>query len=69
MEELDRVDADVYVTEIKAAGIDVVAEAGARRGVEVILASNDLVRCPGQPELDPELLALAESASAAPVGT
>ena len=55
--ELETVDADVYLTEIKAAGIDVVAEAGAKRGVEIVLAANDLVHCPGQPELDPALLA------------
>jgi cyclic 2,3-diphosphoglycerate synthetase len=66
--ELETVDADVYLTEIKAAGIDVVAEAGARRGVEIVLAANDLVRCPGQPELDPALLALAQVERAA-VGT
>ena len=66
--ELETVDADVYLTEIKAAGIDVVAEAGARRGVELVLAANDLVHCPGQPELDPALLALAEVERAA-VGT
>jgi cyclic 2,3-diphosphoglycerate synthetase len=69
IEELDRVDADVYLTELKAAGIDVVAEAGAQRRVEVVLATNDVVRCPGQPELEPELLALAEAATAEPVGT
>jgi cyclic 2,3-diphosphoglycerate synthetase len=67
--ELAAVDADVYLTEIKAAGIDVVAEAGARRGVEIVLAANDVVPCPGQPELDPALLALAEAARPEPVGT
>jgi cyclic 2,3-diphosphoglycerate synthetase len=67
--ELEQVDADVYLTEIKAAAIDVVAEAGAERGVEVVLAANDLVACPGEPELEPELRALAEAASAQPVGT
>jgi cyclic 2,3-diphosphoglycerate synthetase len=66
--ELEAVDADVYLTEIKAAGIDVVAEAGAKRGVEIVLAANDLVPCPGQPELDPALLALADRDRAA-VGT
>jgi len=66
--ELETVDADVYLTEIKAAGIDVVAEAGAKRGVEIVLAANDLVHCPGQPELDPALLALAQVERAA-VGT
>jgi hypothetical protein len=46
----------------------VVAEAGAKRGVEIVLAANDLVHCPGQPELDPALLALAQVERAA-VGT
>jgi cyclic 2,3-diphosphoglycerate synthase len=67
--ELAAVDADVYLTEIKAAGIDEVAEAGATRGVEIVLAANDVVPCPGQPELDPALLALAEAARPEPVGT
>jgi cyclic 2,3-diphosphoglycerate synthetase len=67
--ELETVDAEVYVTEIKAAGIDVVAEAGARRGVEIVLAANDVVDCPGQPELEPALLALAEAARVELVGT
>ena len=65
--ELEAIDADVYLTEIKAAGIDVVAEAGARRGVEIVLAANELVPCPGQPELEPALLALADSAAVEPV--
>lgn len=67
--ELETIDADVYLTEIKAAGIDVVAEAGAERGIEIVLAANDLVHCPGQPELDAALLALAEAARPEPVGT
>jgi cyclic 2,3-diphosphoglycerate synthetase len=69
LKELATVDADVYLTEIKAAGIDAVAEAGASRGVEVVLAANDLVPVPGQPALEPELRALVEAASAEPVGT
>jgi cyclic 2,3-diphosphoglycerate synthase len=67
--ELETVDADVYATEIKAAGIDVVAEAGAKRGVDIVLVANDLVPCPGQPEIDPALLALAEAARPEPVGS
>jgi cyclic 2,3-diphosphoglycerate synthase len=67
--ELEGVEADVYATEIKAAGIDVVAEAGAARGVEIVLVANDLVPCPGQPEVDPALLALAEAARPEPVGS
>ena len=46
-----------------------VAEAGARRGVEIVLAANEIVHCPGQPELEPALLALAEAARVEPVGT
>jgi len=38
--ELERVEADVYLVEVKAAAIDVVAEAAAARGVEVVLAAN-----------------------------
>ena len=67
--ELEGVDAEVYLTEIKAAGIDVVAEAGAKRGVEVVLAAVDVVPCPGEPELEPELRALAEAAPMEPVAT
>jgi cyclic 2,3-diphosphoglycerate synthase len=67
--DLEEVDAEVYLTEIKAAGIDVVAEAGAKRGVEVVLAANDVMPLPAQPELEPELLALAEAARREPVGT
>jgi cyclic 2,3-diphosphoglycerate synthase len=64
-QELETVDADVYLTEIKAAGIDVVAEVGAARGVEIALAANDVVPVPGQPELEPALLALADGERAA----
>src|SRR5919204_3502193 len=67
--DLVGLDAEVYLTEIKAAGIDVVAETGIARGIEVVLAANDVVPLPGQPELEPALRALAEAASAEPVGT
>jgi cyclic 2,3-diphosphoglycerate synthetase len=67
--ELEEVDAEVYLTEIKAAGIDVVAEAGEKRGVEVVLAAVDVVPCPGEPELESELRALAEAATMEPVAT
>src|SRR5204863_1447268 len=42
-EDLMRTDADVYLVEIKAAAIDVVAETAAERGVEVVLAANEVV--------------------------
>jgi cyclic 2,3-diphosphoglycerate synthetase len=67
--ELRRIDADVYLTEIKAAGIDIVAEAGAKQGAEVVLAANDVVPFRGQPEPEAALLALADPAAVEPVGT
>src|SRR5439155_16794860 len=40
--ELERIDADVYLVELKAAAIDVVAEEAAARGAELVLAANDV---------------------------
>ncbi len=56
MAELGRVDAEVYLVEIKAAAIDVVAEAAHERGAEVVFAANEVVG-----EVDEELLALLGS--------
>jgi cyclic 2,3-diphosphoglycerate synthase len=56
--ELEATEADVYVVELKAAAIDVVAEHAAARGVDVVLAANDVVA----PGLDEVLLELAEVA-------
>jgi cyclic 2,3-diphosphoglycerate synthase len=61
--ELDAVDADVFLVELKAAAIDVVAEAASERGVEVVLAGSDVVAVDGQ-DLDEELLRLAAEAVA-----
>jgi cyclic 2,3-diphosphoglycerate synthase len=66
-EELERVEADAYLVEIKAAAIDVVAESALERGVEVVFADNELRALPGEPDLDAELLSLAEAAAAEPV--
>lgn len=41
--ELDVVDADTYLIELKAAAIDVVAEHALARGKQVVLAANDVV--------------------------
>jgi cyclic 2,3-diphosphoglycerate synthetase len=57
-QDLAFVDAEVYVVEIKAAAIDVVAEVAAERGVELVFADNEVV-CDG---LDGLLLELAEQA-------
>ena len=54
---------DVYLVEIKAAAIDVVAEAALERGVEVVFADNQLVPV-GVLDLDSELVRLADQAIA-----
>ena len=59
--ELEDLDADVYLVEIKAAAIDVVAEAALSQGRELVFADNELVT---DADLDAELLALAERATA-----
>jgi cyclic 2,3-diphosphoglycerate synthase len=59
-DELARVDADVFVVELKAAAIDMVAEAAQARGVEVVLAANDVVAIDGDGELDERLLEMAK---------
>ncbi len=57
-EELERVDADVYLVELKAAAVDVVAESALARGAKVVLAANDVI----SDELDERVLALARQA-------
>ena len=54
IEDLARTDADVYLVEIKAAAIDLVAEAAQKRGVEVVFAENEVL-CEG---LDEAILGL-----------
>ena len=66
-QDVDSADADAFLVEIKAAAIDVVAEAAAERGIPVVFADNELVPVDGQPSLDDELRALAESARPEPV--
>jgi cyclic 2,3-diphosphoglycerate synthase len=61
--ELETVEADAYVVELKAAAVDVVAQTARERGVDVILAANDVV--PVEGDLDPELRRLASEAVAA----
>jgi cyclic 2,3-diphosphoglycerate synthetase len=60
-EELERIEADVYLVELKAAAVDVVAEVAIARGAEVVLAANDV----GSDELDERVLALAKQAVSA----
>jgi len=58
--ELTRIDADVFVVELKAAAIEVVAEAAHERAAEVVLAANDVVAIDGDGELDERLLEMAK---------
>jgi len=51
--------ADTFVVEIKAAAIDVVAEAADRRGVELVFCDNRPRSLPGEPDLDARLTAMA----------
>jgi cyclic 2,3-diphosphoglycerate synthetase len=60
-EELERVDAEVYLVELKAAAVDVVAEAALSRGAQLVLAANDVVSA----ELDEQVLALVPDRSRA----
>jgi cyclic 2,3-diphosphoglycerate synthetase len=57
--ELETVDADVFLVELKAAAVDVVAEAGLARGAEIVLAANDVVPLPGYPDLDEIVLEMS----------
>ena len=59
------VEADVYLTEIKAAAIDVVAEAAETRGVPVVFADNEVLPLPGEADLDEAVAALADAVIAA----
>ena len=57
--ELPRLDVDVYLVELKAAAIDVVAEHALARGGEVVLAANDVVSRSPEGGLDEMLLEMA----------
>ena len=61
--DLEHADADVFLVEIKAAAIDVVAEAAAERGAEVVFLDNAVEPLPGEPDLDAELVRLADEAA------
>jgi cyclic 2,3-diphosphoglycerate synthetase len=61
-EDLAAVTADVYLVEIKAAAIDLVAEAAREHGVELVFAANEVVSRAGEPDLDDEVAKLVRSA-------
>ena len=54
-------DVDVFLVEIKAAAIDVVAEAAAERGLQVVFADNEVRPLAGEPDLDERVRALADA--------
>jgi cyclic 2,3-diphosphoglycerate synthetase len=54
--------AETYLVEIKAAAIDVVAEAAVERGARVVFCDNRPVALPGERDLDDALLELADEA-------
>jgi cyclic 2,3-diphosphoglycerate synthetase len=57
--ELDLVEAEVFLVELKAAAIDVVAEFALQRRADIVLASNDVVPLPAEGDLDEMLLEMA----------
>jgi cyclic 2,3-diphosphoglycerate synthetase len=59
--ELERVEADTYLIEVKGAAIDLVAEHALAHGRRVVIAANDVIA----PGLDEALLALAPEAVSA----
>jgi len=64
-EDLARVEADVYLVEIKAAAIDVVAEAAQERGVEIVFAEHEVVPRTGESSLDEAILRLVPAGARA----
>jgi len=62
LSELATVDADLLAVELKAAAIDVVAEAADAQGRELVLLDNQVVPLPGE-ELDEQIRALAAAAT------
>jgi cyclic 2,3-diphosphoglycerate synthetase len=60
-EEVESIEAEVYLVELKAAAVDVVAEAALSRGAELVLAANDVV----SDELDERVLSLVPDRSRA----
>jgi cyclic 2,3-diphosphoglycerate synthetase len=61
--ELVDVRADVFLVELKAAAIDVVAEEALAHGAEVVLATSDVVPLAGELDLDELLLGMAKFTS------
>ncbi|MCZ7587542.1 MAG: hypothetical protein M5U27_01490 [Gaiella sp.] len=61
-DDLDSVEAETFVVELKAAAVDVVVEEASRRGARVVVATNDVLPLPGEPPLGEALDRLAAEA-------
>jgi cyclic 2,3-diphosphoglycerate synthetase len=59
-------EAEVYLVEIKAAAIDVVAEAAETRGTHVVFTDNAVLPLPGEPDLDEQVRAMADAVAGRP---
>ena len=62
--DLERIDADTFLVELKAAAVDVVVEEASRRGVRVVVAANDIVPLPREPAFEAAIDRLADEAIA-----
>jgi cyclic 2,3-diphosphoglycerate synthase len=58
-DELAAVEAEVFLIELKAAAVDVVAEFAVARKADIVLASNDVIPLPAEGDLDEMLLEMA----------
>jgi cyclic 2,3-diphosphoglycerate synthase len=68
-DELETIEAELFLVELKAAAVDVVVEEAAARGCEVAVVDNELVTLAGEPDLESALLRLGQQARAKePVG-
>ncbi|MEV5598080.1 hypothetical protein [Streptomyces sp. NPDC052496] len=56
--ELRTTDPEVYLVELKAAAVDVVAEHAVQRGIPVVFCDTQVLPLPGEPCLDEALLAM-----------
>jgi cyclic 2,3-diphosphoglycerate synthetase len=66
LESPEATEAEAYLVEIKAAAIDVVAEAAEARGIPVVFADNAVLPLPGEPDLDERVRALADAIAGEP---
>jgi cyclic 2,3-diphosphoglycerate synthetase len=60
--ELERIDADLFLVELKAAAVDVVIEEAQARGIEIGIVDNELIPLEGEDDLEAALADLAEQA-------